>query len=46
MYPDGRFSGYLYGSKDYAALDCTSTEAVPDAEQVEVRLVEVKPKAP
>lgn len=44
LYPDGRFSGYLYISKDYAVMDSSSTGAVPDAEQVEVRLVEVKRK--
>lgn len=44
LYPDGRFSGYLYINKDHAIQDSTSSDSMPDAEQVEVRLVEVKPK--
>lgn len=45
LYPDGRFSGYLYSSKEHAVMDSSSTGAKPDSEQVEVRLVEVKRKS-
>lgn len=44
LFPDGGFNRTLYETEDWAKNFCTMTEGLFDAEQVQVKLVDVKPK--
>lgn len=46
LYPDGHCTGYVCQTRESALDHCTYTGDVPDAVQVEVRMVLVPPNVP
>lgn len=46
LYPDGQFTGAICKTRESALDRCTYTGDKPDAEQVEVRIVPIRPNNP